>query len=84
MSAAIRNEALVRALQEAQEQGIKQRDIARAAGISEQALTNCKAGTRPSLRTAQRLAKALGKPVEEIFPDGKVVHKVLSKTPDSP
>lgn len=49
--------------------GITQLDIAKAEGLTQQAIGMAIQGARQGLKARKAVAKALGKPVEEIWPD---------------
>lgn len=50
--------------------GSTQAEVAAAAGITQQLVSLIEHGLRPSAGTQQKLAKALGMPASELFPDG--------------
>jgi DNA-binding XRE family transcriptional regulator len=51
---------------------LTQRDLAELAGTSRETVSHVESGrTRPTLETAERLARALGASLEEVFPNDR-------------
>lgn len=59
---------LVQTLQEAKASGTTHRQVAAKARITPQSLSHYKNGGLPDVLVGQRVAKALGKTVEELWP----------------